>query len=311
MLFAISGDRQAAEPEVLESFKRRCTQSRHVSAVNVIGVLTKADLVDGADRGQSAGERAQMLRATLGSFASQVVPVAGRLAVAATAGGLDDDDVTALWRLSELDASERERVLHGVAGSDADAPGPSSPGSHRLLEMLGSFGVRGALELANSGDPFTRVALGRRLRELSGMEELQRQIDGLKLRADALMADAALVDLDALSWKFDLAELRNEIDALRLDEPVLELIQAFDRCASGRIEMEEGMLAELERLITGRTAAERLGLEPRATASEQRALASRRARAWKTWANGGLAGFQGQQLASKVDDLYTQIALAD
>ena len=311
LLFAIPGDSAGEEREVLETFKRRFTKSRVASAVNVIGVLTKADLVDGADRWESAVERAQTLRATLGSLVSQVMTVVGRLAMVANAGGLDDDDVTALWRLAELDEPDRERVLQGLADSDAAGPGPLSPGNHRVLEMLGSFGVRAVLELADSGDPFTRVAVNRRLRELSGIEEVQKQIDGLKLRADALMADAALADLEALSWKYDLAELRNEIDVLRLDEPVLELIRAFDRCASGRIELEEGMLAELEQLITGRTAAERLGLEPRAPRSEQRALASSRARAWKTWANGGLASFQGQQVASKVDDLYTQIALAD
>src|SRR4029079_1068274 len=131
----------------------------------------------------------------------------------------------------ELDEPDRERVLQGLADSDAAGAGPLSPGNHRVLEMLGSFGVRAVLELADSGDPFTRVAVNRRLRELSGIEEVQKQIDGLKLRADALMADAALADLEVLSWKYDLPELRNEIDVLRLDEPVLELIRAFDRCA--------------------------------------------------------------------------------
>ena len=305
LVFAMAGDAVAADREVLEAFRRRFTDSRHASAVNTIGVLTRADLVDPNAGWSSAVQRAQSLRAALGSLVSEVLPVAGRLAMAANTGGLDDDDVTALWRLAELDRADRDHILEGLDNAKA----PSSPDDHRPLEMLGRFGARGALELADSGDPFTRVALIRRLRELSGVEELQKQIDGLQLRADALKADAALTDLEALSWNYDLGELRNEIDALRLDEPVLELIQAFDRCASGSIELDEGMLEELERLITGRTVAERLGLEPRAPGDEQRTFASRRARAWRTWANGGLASFQGQQVAGKVDDLYTEIAL--
>jgi hypothetical protein len=57
--------------------------------------------------------------------------------------------------------------------------------------------------------------------------------------------------------------------------------------------------------------AERLGLEPLAAENELRAVATQRARRWKTWAGGGLASYQGQQVASKVDDVYMQIAFAE
>jgi len=312
LLFAMPGDAPAADRQILEASRSRFTASQHASAVNAIGVLTKADLVDPAgERWESAVEKAQQFRDALGTLVTTVLPVAGQLALASNPGSLNDADVAALSRLAELDQAHRELMLGPVGDGGDGARAPDAEDRDRLLGRLGRYGVRSALELADSGDPFGRVALVRRLRELSGIEELHKQIDGLQLRADALKADAALADLESLSWKYKLGELRNRIDAVRLDEPVLDLMGAFERCASGTVGLEEGMLEELERLITGRTAAERLGLEPRASRSEQRAAASKRARAWKTWANGGLASFQGQEVASKVDDVYTRIALAD
>ena len=40
-------------------------------------------------------------------------------------------------------------------------------------------------------------------------------------------------------------------------------------------------------------------------------IATRQARAWRTWAGGGLASYQGQQVANKVDDVYMQIAFGE
>jgi hypothetical protein len=225
---------------------------------------------------------------------------------------LADDDMVALMRWARLDPVRRESLLYSAEGSSFDdAMAAAAEGRERLLGLLGQYGVRLALELADSGDPFNQVTLARRLREMSGIDELRKQIDGIQLRADPLKADAALIDLESLSWRYQLTELRNQIDRIRLDAPVLELMRMFDRCASGQIELDEGQLEELEQLLTGRTMAERLGLEPLAAENELRAVATQRARRWKTWAGGGLASYQGQQVASKVDDVYMQIAFAE
>jgi energy-coupling factor transporter ATP-binding protein EcfA2 len=313
LLFALAGDTGAADREALKTFRRRFAGSGLASAVNAIGVLTKADLVaaDGA-QWEPAMERAVALRGALGSLVSTVVPVASRIAQAVSTRALADDDMVALMRWARLDPVRRESLLYSAEGSSFDdAMAAAAEGRERLLGLLGQYGVRLALELADSGDPFNQVTLARRLREMSGIDELRKQIDGIQLRADPLKADAALIDLESLSWRYQLTELRNQIDRIRLDAPVLELMRMFDRCASGQIELDEGQLEELEQLLTGRTMAERLGLEPLAAENELRAVATQRARRWKTWAGGGLASYQGQQVASKVDDVYMQIAFAE
>ncbi len=313
LLFAVAGDAGAADREALRAFRRRFAGSGLASAVNAIGVLTKADLVaaDGS-HWEPAVQRAIGLRDALGSLVSTVVPVATRIAQTVNTGELSDDDVEGLLRWAELDPVRRERLLYSADGSSFDdAAAAAAERRERLLSLLGLYGIRLALELADSGDPFNQVTLARQLREMSGIEELHKQIDGIQLRADALKADAALFDLESLSWRYQLTDLRNRIDRIRLDAPLLELMRMFERCASGQIELDEDKLEELEQLLTGRTMAERLRLGPLAAQSELREVATRRARKWRTWAGGGLASFQGQQVANKVDDVYMQIAFAE
>jgi hypothetical protein len=310
LLFVMAGDTASSDREALEAFHRRFEGAGRASAVNAIGVLAKADLTD--PEGVSwrpALQRANSLREVLGSLVTAVIPVATRIAETADVGELSDADVDALSRWSQLSPNDRERLL-SASGHD-EAAQVSSAERDRLIGILGRYGVRLALELSDSGDEFNQVTLNRRLREQSGLDELRRQIDGLQLRSDALKADAALSALESLSWRCRLPSLRDEIDRIRLDAPVLELVRLFDDCASGKVELGAGKLEELEHLLTGRTLAERLQLSSDATRSQIQAIAAQRAREWKTWAVGGLASFQGQQVANKVDDVYMQIAFPD
>jgi hypothetical protein len=305
LLLAIPGDAADADSEALEAFRRLVDGSGHASAINAIGVLTKADLVAGdGDRWDAAVARAERLRGALGPLVTAVVPVAGLLAETANSGGLGEADLDRLDELARLDGPARDHLLDGGAALLAQ-----EQDRDRLLELLGGYGVRRTLELAETSS-LTGIAIVQRLRELSGIEELRKHIDALQLRADALKADAALAELESLSWKYRLTDLRNRVDRLRLQEPVLELMGQFDRCANGEVELGEGMLDELERLLTGRTAAERLGLEPGAPPERQRRVAIERSLAWRAWAGSGLAGFEGEQVADKVDNVYTHIAVA-
>jgi hypothetical protein len=306
LLFAMAGDAVAADREALAAFRRRFEGSGHASAVNAIGVLTKADTLVGEGLNlQPAVDRALSLREALGSLVSDVIPIATHVAQTVNAGLLTQEDIDRLTLWAQLDPGERALLLpsHGDGGAVATAVGPA-----RVLGLLGRYGVDLAMELADSGDPFNLVSLNRRLRELSGIDELRKQIDAVQLRTDALKADRALSELESVSWRHQLVDLRNQIDRMRLETPLLELMRMFDRCASGQIELDEGRLEELEQLLTGRTLPERLGLAPGAGPDDVRKVATRRARSWRTWAGGGLASFQGQQVANKVDDVYMQIA---
>ncbi|MBV9820146.1 MAG: protein kinase [Solirubrobacterales bacterium] len=304
LLFAMAGDAVSADREALAAFRGRLEGTGHASALNAIGVLTKADLLGSP---ADATERALELREALGSLVSDVVPVATHIAQTVNCGALNEEDVARLARWAQLDPAERELLLPVEGrGAESAAPGPA-----RVLRLLGRAGIERALELADSGDPFNLVSLNRRLRELCGIDELRKQIDGVQLRTDALKADRALTELESVSWRHHLADLRNQIDRMRIDNPLLELMRLFDRCASGQVELDDGRLEELERLLIGRTLPDRLGLGPSASPDDVRRAATRRARGWRTWAGGGLASFQGQQVANKVDDVYMQIAFPD
>jgi serine/threonine protein kinase/energy-coupling factor transporter ATP-binding protein EcfA2 len=313
LVFTMAGDSAAADQEALAAFRRRFGGSDRASAINAIGVLTRADLLAAdAVEWDRAEERADNLRSVLGSLVSTVVPVAGRIAETGATGALTADDLEGLLRWAKLDAARRERLLYSDEGVTVDPDTAVAPERRdRLLGLLGRYGVRLAMDLADSGDPFNAITLGRRLRELSGIGALRRQIEGVKLRTDAIKADTGLLELESFSWRHHNDELRNAVDRVRLDAPVLELIRLFDRAARDGIDVPAERLAELEALLTGRTRAERVGLGPDALPDDIHRAAIHRARGWRTWAAGGTSSFQGRQVANKVDDVYMQIAFPD
>ena len=313
LVFTMAGDSTAEDREALAAFQRRFEGSGRASAVNAIGVLTRADLLAAdAVEWDRAEERAANLRSVLGSLVSTVVPVAGRIAETGVTGALTAQDLEGLLRWAKLDPARRERLLYSDEGTTLDADVVAATERRdRLLALLGRYGVRVALDLADSGDPFNAITLGRRLRELSGIGSLRRQIESVKLRADAIKADTGLLELESFSWRHHNDDLRNAVDRVRLEAPVLELIRLFDRAARDGIDVPSERLAELEALLTGRTLAERVGLGGDARADDIHRAAIQRAREWRTWAAGGTASFQGRQVANKVDDVYMRIAFPD
>jgi len=310
LLFAMAGDSTAEDQEALRAFRRRFEGSGRASAINAIGVLTRADLLAAdAIEWDRAIERADNLRSVLGPLVSTVVPVAGRIAETAATAALQTEDLEGLLQWAKLNPARRERLLYSDEGATLDPDTRAAiERRQRLLALLGRYGVRLALDLADSGDPFNAITLGRRLRELCGIGELRRQIDAVQLRTDAIKADTGLLELESFSWRHHNADLRNAVDRVRLDAPVLELIRLFDRVAKDQIDLPGDRLAELEALLTGRTRAERVGLRSDAKGDDVHRAAIRRARGWRTWAAGGTASFQGRQVANKVDDVYMRIA---
>ncbi|MHB8691814.1 MAG: protein kinase domain-containing protein [Solirubrobacteraceae bacterium] len=308
LLFATAADTRGADREALEAFRQRFGSSGRPSALNSIAVLTKPDRVPGGSGPEPGAEQAQELRAQLRPLVHAVVPVSGLLAQAAGSGALSERDVDQLLRLAALGEEKRERLLSSAEAFVSDTAPIDGVDRRRLLALLGLYGVRRVLELAHAGDIFNPTAVVKHLRELSGIDVLREQIDAVKLRADMLKADAALTELEAFAWRHGIESLRSEIDGIRLEHPLLDLLRAYDDCAAARIELKEGMVAELEQLLTGRTLAERLGRDARTPVAELRELAKRRAAEWRLWSGSGLASFRGRQLAGKVDDVYTQIA---
>ncbi|HZU39667.1 MAG TPA: serine/threonine-protein kinase [Solirubrobacteraceae bacterium] len=305
LLFVLRGDADVPDRDAVAAFRRRFGLAGHASSANAVAVMTRADVLALGPAGWDAAlARAGSLRAALGSRVSAVVPIAGLLAETATAGKATGALGDYLVRLAALDAREREELLRSLS----DAPIGASP----LLELLGRYGLRRALELVGGNVVSSHVIL-QQLSELSGVGELRKHITNLKLRADALKADLALRALEDLSWRYPerLAELRDRIEAVRLrgrDMHLLEVIRDFDEAMSGQLELDPGMLAELERLIIGGTEDERLGLPPAAGREPRRAAALRLSDEWRTFANEGRGGFRASQLASNVARSFELIA---
>jgi tRNA A-37 threonylcarbamoyl transferase component Bud32 len=288
LLFAMAGDAHADDEEALRAFQARFRGSDRASAVNAIGVLTKADKTgDPHDPWSAATAKAERLRGALGPLVSTVIPLVGLLAETANTGSLTEEHAAQLRALLSRPQAERDAMLESVdALLDADAP-VSVEAREQLVDLLGLFGLARAFELANA-DELTGVALVRRMRELSGIAILRKQMDGFAQRADALKADAALTRIEKLSWRDKrLSFARGEVQRVRLEPSmhVLELFRALDRCAVKRIELPEEMMEELERLVTARSLATRLGLSDEANTGALEVVAAERHRAWKAFEN--------------------------
>jgi len=208
----------------------------------------------------------------------------------------------------------RDDLVDDTAGVEAAAAkralGPLVAGVipfSRTLAVAANTGigvpeVRAALELAQV-EELTGVALTRMLRERSGVELVQLEIDGLVQRADALKAAQGLGALERLSYRGpELAFVRDRAEEARFEPRmhVLELVEALDRCVADRTALPSELLTGLERLVTGRTPARRLGLEEEAQPADLADGALEQFRAWKMFENGGQASPAAQRIAETV-----------
>ncbi len=306
----------AAEPEAARAGLDAALGGARASAVNAAAVLTHVDELEvvepaevDATVGASAVE-AERLAQALGPRVAAVVPCDAQMAEDANGHAIDAGDVELIKRLAGVGAGEREPELESpeaFVGADGPLDGQER---ERLLLAMDLRGVRVALALADAGQ-LTVVGLVRRLRELSGIERVDRELDGFHLRADVLKAGRSLVRLEALSYRWpQLAFLRDRVETLRQDPQmhVLDLLAAFDRCAAGEAEIPGDLMDELTRLVTARTPAQRLGLGDDADPDDLRTAARSALRAWKIYENGSQAPPSGRRVARVVSRSYEILA---
>jgi serine/threonine protein kinase len=300
--FLITATAQAAGD--VDALRREISEigaAFRMSAVNASLVLTKADLAEGASSTES-------VKSAIGPMVAAVTPLRGLLAETANAGLVANDDVALLGELASVDP--RDELMES-AEAFVSAPSPIAAEQRKgLLERYGLYGVRCALELADAGQ-LTGIDLRRRLREVSGIEDVDRQIDGFHQRADALQADRALDRLDELSYRWpELSFLRDQVETIRLESAMhlVDLIRAFERCARGEVDVPADLLEPLELLITARTPAQRLGLDDEAEPAELRDGALAGFRAWKTFENAGQASPAAARVARVVARSYEFLA---
>ena len=237
-------------------------------SVPALGVLTHADEICGEqpetwDDAVSAASACRN-QPEVRRRCQQVVPVAGRLARAATE--LSDDDYNALSQLSE----------------HAGDPAPDAA----LLDRFGLFGVRLAVGLLRDGGVTDRRELANELVRLSGLALIRDTLAvALTRRAEAIRARSAMAELDLLLRNLAPAAepVLYRLEQLKLGTHELAEIELSDTLASGMLLLTDTDLQAAERLlgtVDSRPAA-RLGLPDSATAEEIRQALTRELAHWR------------------------------
>ena len=302
VLLVVAAD-EAAEADAIAGETIDEDLRRTLSAVNFAVALTKADLAGG-----DLGDATAAVDAGLGHAVAAVAPVFGLLAEVAATGTALGEDVALIGELAAA-SGDRDELLASAAAFHAGAAAIGADERSALLDRYGLAGLRRAFELADAGG-LSGVGLRRRLREVSCLPELEQAVDGFHQRSDALKADRALERLEELAYRHpELAALRDHVEALRLapEMHMVGLIRAYERIVVDGVEVPADLLEGLRRLITGRTRAERFGIEDDET-GDVHAAALAGFRAWKMFENAGNAGPAGRRVARLVARSYEQYA---
>jgi len=150
-------------------------------AMGAIGVLSRADEVFGGGLGamDDATRAADSLRddPRIRGLCQDVVPVAGLLAE--SAAGLRDDEVVALRHIAGAPDGGAEALCSVDAFRVGGPGGPDADERQRLLERLGLFGVRVAVEIFQRDPDRSADALSSDLLAMSGIGQLRSRLDSV------------------------------------------------------------------------------------------------------------------------------------
>jgi hypothetical protein len=147
-----------------------------------------------------------------------------------------------------------------------------------LLDRFGIFRVRLASTILRRG-PVTATDLARDLAERSGLEELQGVLHSLFFtRRDVLKSRSALLALSDLAHEQPLPgsqAVASEIEEIIASAHPFNELRVLSAVRAGWVAGKPAVLEDLERVIggTGTSRAQRLGLQPDATAAEELAAA--------------------------------------
>lgn len=283
--------------EFLDAFMDRSVPG--ASPVNAVAVLSRADEIGAGrlDALDSAQRIAARYRAdpNVQGLCSTVVPLAGLLAE--TGLTLREDEAAALRTLATTEASELERMLLSAdTFCEISASGLTVEIRQALLDRLGLYGVRFALDEIASGRATTAVALAQRLVERSGLTELRRLLDEHFLpRARVLQARSALVAVRALVNDLravnPVAADAIEREGERIEAGASEFAQlrTAHLVLSGSVTVSPAERVEIERLLMAPSGPAALGLTPEDPAETVRKVALEGIERWRTRGSDPLA----------------------
>jgi hypothetical protein len=268
------------------------------SPVNAVAVLSRADEI-GAGRPDALDSAARIAARYRGdervrALCATVTPLAGLLAE--TGLTLREDEAASLRMLAETPAEELEHMLVSADNfCELSASNLTAELRRDLLERLGMYGVRFALEQVRAG-AVSAAQLSPLLVERSGLRELRELSDRHFLpRAPVLQARTALVGLRANAHELRASDPTRadqiDRDAERIEAGAVEFAQlrVAHLVLSGVVKVNDDERSEIERVLLAADGAAALGLPADAPADDRRSLAVTGIERWRTRASDPLA----------------------
>jgi hypothetical protein len=295
----------ASDIRFLESFHD--DELAHGTPMNSVGVLSRADEIGScrldamevAEQIAGRYERDPRLR----RLCPIIVAVDGLLAHAAVT--LRQAEYALLAELAAGDPGEVAELLLTVdrfAGRVTPIPVTELEREH-LLERMGLFGVRLAVDLIGSGEVSTAAELSAELAQHSGLDQLRsvllRQFEQRSRLLKARSALAVLADVLHGDGCHDSARLRSALEELTAGTHEFEELRLLGALRSGAVELRNDRLSELDSLLggSGHDPASRLGLPPENSPDEVRTAALAALATWQRLAEHPLSSRSSQVAA--------------
>jgi hypothetical protein len=289
--------------------------------VNAVAVLSRADEigVGRLDAMESAERIAARYRADpkIRRLCQTVVPVAGLLARSGTT--LRESEYRALAELAGADTSEVDALLLSAdrfaRGSAATTITPIE--RTQLLDRLGLFGVRLAIDLLRSGAVRSSTELADALVARSGLDQLREVLrTQFAARRDVLKARSVLLGLDALLRAHPVAGgdgLAGELERIGAAAHELTDIRLLNALRAGAIDLRPDEAEAMERVLgaSGGSIPARLGLPESSSTEEQRTAVLDELSRWQRRAENPLSSREvadaARELVRACSAIYVQL----
>lgn len=270
LIYLSAGGVRFDAKEYLQQF-RSTFQGGNLSALNALGVLSRADTLVGDTRNPLPGARkiAANYATQLRGVMLDMLPLVNLLAETAETHALTDEDARNLEKIAPDSEETRKRMLRTTerfTGNDSLAIDAAA--RERLMQRLDLFGLHTCFDAIAEGRRSVG-ALEEALREQSGMVALRGIVDKTFVRmAEPMKAGAGLAKLERISYLKEtensgaLRALRSALEDVRLDAAMhqLEMIRGQQMIDNERLPLSETEVEELRRFAIETVPARRLGL---------------------------------------------------
>jgi hypothetical protein len=291
LVLVMTGTMHSDEAEAVIGFRNQFA-GLAPTALNAVGVLNKADLLDLAgDPLTAAKALSRKYAEALRSSIAAVVPLIGLHAETADCGLMSERVASLLRVLADMPDAPRQALLLSVDRFVTAAAPVESDDRALLLERLDMYGIERSFEWIRDGRS-TANAITNELRSSSGIEQLRHVLDETFARnADALKAASALATLERLAFEHQARPwstgVRDQIEDIRLEPEMHRLaeVRALQEWASGSVVLPTELALSLQRLFTEVEPTARLGLAHDARTAEIEREAASAATIWRAFGN--------------------------